>query len=164
CGLGLFPAAIAHLCWHGLFKSYLFLNSGSAIQQKKYQNKSRPEKLTTLLIAFFGGLLGMYGFALITGKPILSLQTSTFLLGFAFITGTQVTMSLITNEKHFKKGILALALVFSIGVFYGGSIHLIESLLPNLTGFPQHQLSSLQSLTLIVFFSLWIVFSMGLFK
>ncbi len=106
----------------------------------------------------------MYGFALITGKPILSLQTSTFLLGFAFITGTQVTMSLITNEKHFKKGILALALVFSIGVFYGGSIHLIESLLPNLTGFPQHQLSSLQGLTLIIFFSLWIVFSMGLFK
>lgn len=164
CGLGLFPAAIAHLCWHGLFKSYLFLNSGSAVQQKKYQNKSRPEKLTTLLTAFFGGLGGMYGFALITGKPILSLHASTFLLGFAFITGTQLTLGLIAYEKHFKKVILAWALVFSIGIFYGGSIHLIESLLPNLTGFPQYQLSGLQVLTLIIFFSLWLVFSMGLFK
>lgn len=119
CGLGLFPAAIAHLCWHGLFKSYLFLNSGSAVQQKKYQNKSRPEKLTNLLTAFLGGLGGMYGFALITGKSILSLQASTFLLGFAFITGAQLTLGLIAYEKHFKKVILVLALVFSIGIFMG---------------------------------------------
>ncbi|APF02100.1 TPA: proton-conducting transporter membrane subunit [Legionella pneumophila] len=164
CGLGLFPAAIAHLCWHGLFKSYLFLNSGSALQQKKYQNKSHPEKLTTLLISFVGGLAGMYGFAFITGKPILSLQASTFLLSFAFITGTQLTLGLIAGEKRFKKVMLTLALVFSIGIFYGGSIHLIESLLPNLTGLPQYQLTSLQGLTMIVFFSLWIVFSLGLFK
>ncbi|HAT1923017.1 TPA: oxidoreductase [Legionella pneumophila] len=164
CGLGLFPAAIAHLCWHGLFKSYLFLNSGSALQQKKYQNKSHPEKLTTLLISFVGGLAGMYGFAFITGKPILSLQASTFLLSFAFITGTQLTLGLIAGEKRFKKVMLTLALVFSIGIFYGGSIHLIESLLPNLTGLPQYQLTSLQGLTLIVFFFLWIVFSLGLFK
>jgi NAD(P)H-quinone oxidoreductase subunit 5 len=32
CGLGLFPAAIAHLCWHGLFKGFLFLQSGSFVK------------------------------------------------------------------------------------------------------------------------------------
>ncbi|HHL3492932.1 TPA: proton-conducting transporter membrane subunit [Legionella pneumophila] len=164
CGLGLFPAAIAHLCWHGLFKSYLFLNSGSVIQQNKYQLISRPEKLTALLIAFVGGLAGMYGFALTTGKAILSLQASTFLLSFAFITGTQLTLGLIAGEKHFKKVMLTLALVFSIGIFYGGSVHLIEALLPNLMGLPQYQLTSLQGLTLIIFFSLWIIFSLGSFK
>lgn len=34
CGLGLFPAAIAHIMLHGLFKSYLFLSTGSAAQER----------------------------------------------------------------------------------------------------------------------------------
>jgi len=40
CGLGLFPAAIAHLCWHGLFKAYLFLSSGSAAHEKEWNRIS----------------------------------------------------------------------------------------------------------------------------
>ena len=35
CGLGLFPAAVAHLSWHGLFKAYLFLSTGSAAKEKR---------------------------------------------------------------------------------------------------------------------------------
>lgn len=66
--------------------------------------------------------------------------------------------------RSISKKYFSLGFSFSIGIFYGGSIHLIESLLPNLTGFPQYQLSSLQVLTLIIFFSLWLLFSMGLFK
>lgn len=163
CGLGLFPGAIAHLCWHGLFKSYLFLNSGSTVRQKKYQHKSHPKKLQTFMFAFIGGFFGMYGFSLITGKPVLSLQASTFLLGFTFITGIQLTLSLLPEEKNFKNSIFALSLVFSSGVFYGTTIHLIESLLPNLVGLNQYPLGNLQGFTLIAFFSLWIVFSLGVF-
>ncbi|HAU1192430.1 TPA: oxidoreductase [Legionella pneumophila] len=164
CGLGLFPAAIAHLCWHGLFKSYLFLNSGSVIQQNKYQLISRPKKWKALMIAIVGGLSGTYGFALITGRPILSLQTTSFLLGFAFIAGTQLTLSLIAQEQQLKKVVMTLMLVFTIGVFYGASIHLVESVLPAFKSLPDYQLNASQGLTLIIFFIIWIVFNLGLFK
>ncbi|HMS45290.1 MAG TPA: proton-conducting transporter membrane subunit [Alphaproteobacteria bacterium] len=42
CGLGLFSAAIAHLVWHGMFKSYFFLASGAAAQEKRLSFKGRP--------------------------------------------------------------------------------------------------------------------------
>lgn len=50
CGLGLFPATVAHLFSHGRFKSYLFLKSGSAAQEKKF-NLKYPPKLTSFASA-----------------------------------------------------------------------------------------------------------------
>jgi NAD(P)H-quinone oxidoreductase subunit 5 len=163
CGLGLFSAAITHLCWHGLFKSYLFLNSGSAIHQQQIMNSPHPT-VKSLLTSFVGGFIGMYGFALMTGKPILSTQTTTFLLGFVFMTGTQLMLSIIAEERSFKRITLALILVFISGNFYGTSIHVIEMLLPNLMTDDQQQLSILQLSTLVVFFSLWILFSLGIYQ
>jgi|GEM_PF-6782301 len=38
CGLGLFPAAVAHLLWHGLFVAFLFLRAGSILQERWRQS------------------------------------------------------------------------------------------------------------------------------
>lgn len=164
CALGLFPAAMAHLCWHGLFKSYLFLSTGSVLRQKKYSTPAPKQSMMHLVLACTGGVIGMTGFALVTKKPILSLHASSFLLGFAFITGTQLTLSLIEEKKRIGQLVLLFALVFLCGGFYGGSIYLLESLLPNLAGFSKNQLGILQGFTLILFFSFWLAFRFGLFE
>jgi len=163
CGLGLFAAAIAHLCWHGLFKAYLFLSSGSAVAQKRYENRqsARPAPFA---LSCIGGVLAMLAFAYSTGKPVLSLQVTSFLLVFAFIAGTQLMLALVANQWHTKRIMIGLIMAFLSGVLYGGSIRLIESLIPNLTLFYAHQLSMVHVLVLVLFLALWLLFNLGLLK
>lgn len=164
CGLGLFAAAVAHLCWHGLFKAYLFLNSGSVVAQKSYQIKINAYKPSLFLVANLGGFLGMLGFAFMTNKPILSLQATSFLLVFAFIAGTQLMLTLINNGLSMQNITLGLVMSSLAGLIYGGSIHLIELLLPNLSQFYLQKLSILHLVALVLLLLPWFVFNLGLMK
>lgn len=164
CGLGLFAAAIAHLCWHGLFKAYLFLSSGSAVAQKRYEHKTQTGGVIPLLVSCIGGLLGMLAFAYMTSKPIFSLQATSFVLVFAFIAGTQLMLTLINNNLHLKRILAGLFIAGFTGLLYGGSIHLIELLIPNLTQFYLPKLSLLHALTLALFLVPWVLFNLGLLK
>ncbi len=69
CGLGLFSAAIAHLFWHGCFKSYLFLTSGSAAQEKKF-NLNYPPSLLSFALAIVCGALGILSFSAIANRNL----------------------------------------------------------------------------------------------
>ena len=69
CGLGFFAAAITHLILHGFYKAYLFLSSGSAVEQTVPGKSGKPQLsaasvLVSLLTAVGGGAL----FATLTGK------------------------------------------------------------------------------------------------
>lgn len=108
CGLGLFSAAMTHLCWHSLFKAYLFLSSGSAIAQIKPENNLKSNSFLVILLSAAGGLLAMYAFAYRTDKPIFSSEPTTFLLAFAFISGAQITLKIQSRISGFKKWILIL--------------------------------------------------------
>jgi len=77
CGLGLFPAAVAHLCWHGLFKAYLFLSSSSAAQEKRL-DLDYPPSLHHFTLSFFYGAIGAYMFSLSSGKNIFVSDTTVF--------------------------------------------------------------------------------------
>ncbi|WP_115266208.1 proton-conducting transporter membrane subunit [Fluoribacter gormanii] len=164
CGLGLFAAAVAHLCWHGLFKAYLFLSSGSIMTQKNNEPKIHAYKPAVLLIASIGGFIGMLGFAFMTNKPILSLQATTFLLVFAFIAGTQLMLTLMDNRLSITNMTIGLLMSSLAGLIYGGSIHLIELLLPNLTQFYLPKLSILHLMTLLLLVLPWLMFNLGLTK
>ena len=85
CGLGLFPAAIAHLIWHGLFKAFLFLSAGSAVISQKVDSQSRTSTLSAFIISCAYGLLGAYSFAWFSDKSFFSMNTTAFLVGFAFL-------------------------------------------------------------------------------
>ncbi|MBU6141453.1 MAG: proton-conducting membrane transporter, partial [Proteobacteria bacterium] len=61
-GLGLFSAAIAHLFWHGCFKSYLFLTSGAAAQEKKF-DLNYPPSLSSFTSALICGIFGILSFS-----------------------------------------------------------------------------------------------------
>ena len=66
-GSGLFAPALAHLCWHGMFKAYLFLASGSAAQEKRINFKHFPGFISFLFSVGCGGL-GSFIFVIINNK------------------------------------------------------------------------------------------------
>lgn len=164
CGLGLFAAAIAHLCWHGLFKAYLFLSTGSAVAQKRYAHEIQTGKMIPLVASGIGGLLGMLAFAYMTNKPIFSMQASSFLLVFAFIAATQLMLTLIHNNLSLKRILAGLFVACFAGFLYGGSIHLIELLIPHLTQFYLPKLSLFHGMVLAMFFTTWVLFNLGLLQ
>lgn len=156
CGLGLFPAAVAHLCWHGLFKAYLFLNAGSALKARKEKAPTLKHSPFAFTLSCLIGLAGALSFALVSEKSLLTLQPTTFLVGFAYISGTQLTYSLLRSGALYKRTLPALILVSLIGVFYGESIHLIESFFPTYSAQALPHLNLIHLAVFVLFALLWI--------
>lgn len=162
CGLGLFAAAIAHLCWHGLFKANLFLNSGSALEQPTNGATRVNPGLLVLLSAMTGAILGLYCFALVTEKPLFSLTANSFVLLFAWIAGTQILLSLLAQSFNLPRLLLGLGLVSLAGGLYGLNISLIERLLPDLAALSSQPLPWFAAAVLAVFWLGWLTINLGL--
>lgn len=156
CGLGLFPAAVAHLCWHGLFKAYLFLNAGSALKARKQRTQSPQYSIPIFSFSCLAGLAGALSFALISEKSLFTLQPTTFLVGFAFISGAQLAHSLFARGSLYKRILPVFILVSVAGVFYGESIHFIESFVPTYTAKQLPNLNLIHLLVFALFFTLWL--------
>lgn len=156
CGLGLFPAAVAHLCWHGLFKAYLFLNAGSALKARKERTHAPKHSPLVFALSCLIGLAGALSFALVSEKSLFTLQPTTFLVGFAYISGTQLAYSLLRGEALNKRVLPAFILVSLVGVFYGESIHLIESFFPTYSAQALPNLNLIHLLVFALFLLLWI--------
>jgi NAD(P)H-quinone oxidoreductase subunit 5 len=156
CGLGLFPAAVAHLCWHGLFKAYLFLNAGSALKAGKERTPALKHSPFVFALSCLIGLAGALSFALVSEKALFSMQPTTFLVGFAYISGTQLTYSLLRGGALHQRVLPALILVSLVGVFYGESIHLIESFFPAYSAKALPNLNLIQLLVFALFLFLWL--------
>ena len=124
CGLGLFPAAVAHLVWHGMFKAYLFLASGSAAKEKRVDQAYPPTALA-FVAALVCGLVGSFSFAVSSGKVWLAGDTTFVLVVVAFLTASQFALPLLqSNPLRMLPGALLGTGLF--GVVYGGSVHLIS--------------------------------------
>ncbi|GAA0643611.1 NADH dehydrogenase [Salarchaeum japonicum] len=69
CGLGFFAAAITHLILHGFYKAYLFLSSGSAVEQTAPVEHSRSgASLPSLVVGLGAAVVGGAVFVALTGK------------------------------------------------------------------------------------------------
>ena len=124
CGLGLFPAAVAHLVWHGMFKAYLFLASGSAAKEKRVDQAYPPTALA-FVAALVCGLVGSFSFAVSSGKVWLAGDTTLVLVVVAFLTASQFALPILqSNPLRMLPGALVGTGLF--GVVYGGSVHLIS--------------------------------------
>lgn len=132
CGLGLFPAAVAHLCWHGLFKAYLFLSSGSAAQEGREGALCSP-RLLDFAIALLLGVLGMLSFSKISYGQLYWEDTRVFLQIMAWVACAQFILPIVM-ERQKKNVWLLITLPVLIGGFYGASVHLMESLLGSSIG------------------------------
>lgn len=125
CGLGLFPAAIAHLIWHGLFKAYLFLASGSAAQEKRL-DLGYPPQTCAFICALICGTVGSFGFAFASGQFWVTTNTRLIIMVIAFLAATQFSLPILRNKtlKHLP---LALILSTVMSFIYGYSVYLIEN-------------------------------------
>ena len=154
CGLGLFPAAVAHLCWHGLFKAYLFLASGAAAQEKRL-DLDYPPSIKHFFLALICGIVGAYMFSLISNKDIFAADTTLFLTLLAMIAGTQFALPIICSQLMAKLP-LALIATTATGALYGLSIYLIEQALEPLGFSAPQPLNSLHIFALLTLAAAWL--------
>ncbi len=164
CGVGLFAAAIAHLCWHGLFKAYLFLSSGAAVTQKKSDMNSSKISPITLLISLAGGAVAMISFAFVTHKSISVYEASSFVLLFAFIAGAQLMIAWVRAYQTVLSFFLGLFIALLSGLMYGASIQLIQWLIPSISIIQAPQLSFVHWSIMGLFTALWVAFNLGVYK
>ncbi|MBB64607.1 MAG: proton-conducting membrane transporter [Waddliaceae bacterium] len=159
CGLGLFPAAVAHLCWHGLFKAYLFLSSSSRAQEKRF-DLDAPPSLKYFCSSLLCGLMGAYMFATVSEKVPLRLDTNLFLILLAAIAGTQFALSLLRSYSFVRFPFVLIATMLA-GSLYGFSVESIERLLAPLDISRPQTFSALHIFTYFFLLSAWlaVVFS-----
>ncbi|WP_095197585.1 proton-conducting transporter membrane subunit [Legionella waltersii] len=162
CGVGLFAAAIAHLCWHGLFKAYLFLSSGSAVKQKKSETNSSKVSPIMLLSSLSGGVVALSSFAFVTHKTISLYDPSAFVLFFALIAGAQLMLTWIRVHQTILSIVSGLVLALLSGFMYGASIQLIQWLIPSISILKGGQLSIIHWAIMVLFGALWAFFNLGL--
>ncbi len=123
CGLGLFPAALAHICWHGLFKAYLFLNAGTAVEGK-IKPKVVSHHLKDKLGMIGATLLGLWCFVQTSHIQVNLMNTEGLLLVMVVITLWQLSKSLVNTHHR-----LLMLLLVSLGsALYGESVWLIEGI------------------------------------
>lgn len=154
CGLGLFPAAISHLCCHGLFKAYLFLSTGSAAQEKRL-DLDYPPSAFEFIKATLCGVAGTLVFCVIGDKNILALDTSIFLIWICLLAGIQFALPII--RSHIRLSLLT-GLVSTIlcGAIYGLLMAFAEYLLTPLQLSKPLSLNSLHIIALIILTTSWL--------
>lgn len=137
CGLGLFPAAIAHLTTHGMFKAYLFLASGSAAQEKRHAT-SYPPKASLFLGCLICGVIGSYLFSVSSGKPWISQDTSLVLMVIVFLTASQSALSILSLPKMRFRIPVAVSITSLLCLMYGSMMSLMIKIMhPTLLMQPQ---------------------------
>lgn len=154
CGLGLFAAAVAHLIWHGMFKAYLFLGSGGAAQEKRFELGYPPKPL-----AFSGALLcgagGSMGFAMTSETSWLAGDSTLVLLLVAFLAASQFALPML-REKTLKHLPLALMATGALGLAYGASVHWVAGLLGPMQWMQPQALNSLHMVGMLALTLAWL--------
>ncbi|MEM8727701.1 MAG: proton-conducting transporter membrane subunit [Chlamydiota bacterium] len=125
CGMGLFPAALSHLFWHGIYKCHQFLRSGSALFDEKPPNGSRNGYFP-LLLSILGGFFAVLGLDSLD----LSGRTDSFLLNLlVWMSGAQIIYDGLNQSSLLIQFLKAIPLVFLGGLFYSVNIFCIEKAL-----------------------------------
>ncbi len=129
CGMGLFAPAVSHLCWHGLFKAYAFLNAGSVIREKRRDQIGTGVSFTGFLLACVSGLCGAWAFAWTSGIAFEAKDTGILMTGIAFMASAQLALRFEEMPGSAAR-MAALPLIGLIsGGSYGASVLLIETIL-----------------------------------
>lgn len=157
CGLGLFPAAVAHLCWHGVFKAYLFLSSGGAGKEKRLDTAA-PSSVYDFLAAVCCGISGAWTFCWLANKSFFAQDTTIVVVFLATIAGTQFSFTLLQSKMLLRIPVALFATALASGA-YGASLSLVEDALPSALLSPQPftlvHLAALSILTLAWLGMLW---------
>jgi len=154
CGLGLFPAAVAHLCYHGLFKAYLFLASGSAAQEKKV-DLAYPPRVFSFFCALLCGVVGSYSFVWVNSKEWLVYDTTLVIVFISFIASSQFSLPILAKNPLRRLPLAAMATGI-VGGMYGLSIHCIESLVAHMNLLQPQPINIVHIVGMVLLFTSWV--------
>ena len=128
CGLGLYPAAIAHMIWHGFFKASLFMSAGTAIKAAPNRSLSLqgPGSMGVFVTGIVTGTAGAGVFWWFTSTLGSLNSTYLLLLIFCGITCAHAVMTLLHTKPDFTRGILAASIGLFGSAVYGLAVSLIE--------------------------------------
>lgn len=156
CGLGLFAPAVSHLCWHGLFKAYLFLNAGSVVHEKRSLPPSQTQSVLRLMLSGLAGTFGALMFALTSGTNIGIADTSCLMIMLAFMAAAQLSLGLLSTRLSLSRLTLALLAGTGAGALYGISIRIIETTLTSLHAMQPQPMDALYFLGIALIFLAWL--------
>ena len=160
CGMGLFAPAVSHLVWHGLFKAYLFLGTGSVMQEKRRKDPFDAITPLSFVIACVLGAGGAYAFAKVAGIPMSINDTGSIMIGLAFMASTQLACTLL-ETLSLPKLLAALTASVVAGGLYGGSIWLIEIALAPMNLWQPQPLDGIYTAGFVVIFLIWLAMNMN---
>lgn len=160
CGLGLFPAALAHLCWHGLFKAFLFLKSGSTIAEHRRTNEERVSSIPIFFLSSICGLIGSVGFIFGSGFLFSFIDTKSVLIFFSWMASTQLAHTLLEKKQSALFVLTASVLCLVTGIIYGITVDMIELAVAPLQISQPQLLNSIHIIGITFIFSIWIALNL----
>lgn len=159
CGLGLFPNAIAHLCLHGMFKAYLFLDHANlAFDDAIYHD--RKINLSKIIYSIIFGVTGSICFAKANQIQFLNNTTVSIQTIVALLLCSQIAITLFSDHKIKSKSII-LGICCIAGFAYGGITHFFEFLLSPMNMLHPTVLTTMHWLGLALLIFPWILLSIS---
>lgn len=135
-GAGLLHLAVLHLIMHGLYKSYLFLNSSSVVFEKNKVKISTTNLVSDFVISVFAALIISLVFSNLAGIKISLASTETLMLVFTFIAIAQFIFSAIKSNHSFSFRCIVFGITsvisFAFGLLLGIFHQRVESVWLNL--------------------------------
>ncbi len=161
CGMGLFPLAVSHLVWHGLFKAYLFLASGSVLRETRPKDRFSGITFTSFGLSCLFGLGGVRAFALVTGNAFTLEDTGALMIALVFMTAAQSACNLLARALTLPSMLAALIMSVGGGVMYGISVRLVESALAPLNIMAPQPLDAVYVTGFTTIFLIWLLMNMN---
>ena len=160
CGLGLFPAALAHLCWHGLFKAFLFLRSGSTIADDRRSNEERVSNFPTFFLSSLCGVIGAIGFVFGSGLSFNLIDTTTVLIFFSWMASTQLAHTILQKKQSFLFVLTATVFCLATGALYGLTVDIIELAVAPLQIWQPQPINFIHIIVITLIFCIWIALNL----
>lgn len=164
-GLGLYPAAISHLCMHGFFKAFHFLSAGSAFSELKILKLAlnKDMKQVSVGINFLISLsIASVALYLFSGASHISINfedSSFILLIFIAMALTELSFNIIKEAQKtinlYLTFFLALLSSSVVAIIYGSFLHFFEQLLASSVVSETYRLTALHYFVSSVFITLW---------
>ena len=164
-GLGLYPAAISHLCMHGFFKAFHFLSAGSAFSELKILKLAlnKDMKQVSVGINFLISLsIASVALYLFSGASHISIDfedSSFILLIFIAMALAELSFNIIKEAQKtinlYLTSLLALLSSSIVAIIYGSFLHFFEQLLAASLISATYKLTALHYLVSSVFITLW---------
>lgn len=155
CGLGLFPLAIAHMCWHGFYKAYLFLSSASAINSRFKKDQIKINNSVSKLAAslFIGCTLSLI-FSKVCFNHFFKADGTLIIQGFVALSFAQVFFTASKAQSSIFK-LLLVTLFYS--ALYTFNVLIMEIILGDSLINHAVDLTKIHLFVFSVFAALWLM-------